>query len=252
MNKGMIKISQTQWLASGIEKGYVKAEEDGTFTLNKEAQLARALGRAVGAVGKAVGPSLKNPYVRSGLIGAGLGSLASLVGRSNLIQAAQDWWSGGKETPEMLKSLQEAKARFEQDVAGRLAGISDRLDNNIQSVREKLDERIATFTQRLGERGLGPAFEKGQQLLADDQMTDEMMLAAQKPPVNSDTIAGLIRGSSGSTPAPVAAAPATTTTPAQTAAPVPTGQQQAKSTASNTAGTGSTRMLNEMMEKGGV
>ena len=252
MNKGMIKISQTQWLASGIEKGYVKAEEDGTFTLNKEAQLARALGRAVGAVGKAVGPSLKNPYVRSGLIGAGLGSLASLVGRSNLIQAAQDWWSGGKETPEMLKSLQEAKARFEQDVAGRLAGISDRLDNNIQSVREKLDERIATFTQRLSERGLGPAFEKGQQLLADDQMTDEMMLAAQKPPVNSDTIAGLIRGSSGSTPAPVAAAPATTTTPAQTAAPVPTGQQQAKSTASNTAGTGSTRMLNEMMEKGGV
>ena len=247
----MIKISQTQWLASGIEKGYVKAEEDGTFTLNKEAQLANALRRGLGAVGKAVGPSLKNPYVRSGLIGAGLGSLASLVGRSNLIQAAQDWWSGGKETPEMLKSLQEAKARFEQDVAGRLAGISDRLDNNIQSVREKLDERIATFTQRLGERGLGPAFEKGQQLLADDQMTDEMMLAAQKPPVNSDTIAGLIRGSSGSTPAP-AAAPATATTPAQTATPAPTGQQQAKSTASNTAGTGSTKMLNEMMEKGGV
>ena len=252
MNKGMIKISQTQWLASGIEKGYVKAEEDGTFTLNKKAQLANALRRGLGAVNKAVGPSLKNPYVRSGLIGAGLGSLASLVGRSNLIQAAQDWWSGGKETPEMLKSLQEAKARFEQDVAGRLAGISDRLDNNIQSVREKLDERIATFTQRLGERGLGPAFEKGQQLLADDQMTDEMMLAAQKPPVNSDTIAGLIRGSSGSTPAPVAAAPATTTTPAQTATPAPTGQQQAKSTASNTAGTGSTKMLNEMMEKGGV
>jgi hypothetical protein len=121
-------------------------------------------------------------------------------------------------------------------------------------VREKLDERIATFTQRLSERGLGPAFEKGQQLLADDQMTDEMMLAAQKPPVNSDTIVGLIRGSSGSTPAPAApaAAPATTTTPAQTATPAPTGQQQAKSTASNTAGTGSTKMLNEMMEKGGV
>jgi len=244
MNKDMIKISQTQWLASGIEKGYIKAEDDGTFTLNKKAQLASALRAGVGA-------ALKNPYVRSGLIGAGIGGLASLVGRSNLIEAARDWWSSGKETPEMLKSLQEAKARFEQDVAGRLSGISDRLDSNIQSVREKLDERIATFTQRLSERGLGPAFEKGQQLLADDEMMDNMMLAAQQPPVNSDTIAGLIRGSSRSTPAPAAAA-ATTTTPAQAVTPTQTGQQQAKSTASNTTGTGSSKMLNEMMEKGGV
>ena len=199
MNKNMIKISQNQWIASGIKKGYVIPEEDGTFTLKKE-----ALGALIPAALNAGKFLLSNPYTRSALMGAGLGSLTSLVGRSNLIQSTQDWWSGGSETPEMLKALQAAKGKLDQDVKSRLGGISTRLDSDLARLSAKIDERIATFTQRLTERGIGPAFEQGQKLLADDEAMANMQIAAQKPPANVGMIYDKIKQT------PVAGAPPVT------------------------------------------
>lgn len=203
MENKVIKISHEQWLASGIRKGYVNPEDDGTFTLKKEAFLGSLVG--VGA------KLLANPYVRSGLIGGGLGAITNLVGRSNLIQAAQDWWKGGSETPEMLKALQDAKGRLEQEVMPNLLGISDRLDADLRRIQDKINERIQTFSQRLTERGLGPAFEKGQQMVMDEQMMNEMMIAAQTPPTNYNMIQDKIKITPRGTPA---TGGSTTTTPA--------------------------------------
>jgi len=190
MKKEMIKISQTQWLASGIRKGYVTAEADGTFTLNKEAQLAYNLGRAVGpALGRA-GSALFGSALRAGLTGGAVGALASIFSKSNLLQSAQDWWSGGSETPEMLKALQDAQARFQQEVKSRLGGISDRLDNDLKNIDAKLSERIATISQRLTERGIGPAFEAGKKLLEEDELMNDMLIATGKEPINYEALTG--------------------------------------------------------------
>ena len=207
----MIKISQTQWLASGIRKGYVLPEADGTFTLTKQAQLAYNLGRAVGpALGRA-GNTLFGSALRSGLTGAGVGALASIFSKSNLLQSAQDWWSGGSETPEMLKALQDAQARFQQEVKPRLNGISDRLDNDLKNIDAKLSERISTISQRLTERGIGPAFEAGKKLLEEDELMNDMLIATGKEPTNYEALTGKTTGqqlSPAPTPSQATAAPA--------------------------------------------
>ena len=234
----MIKISQNQWIASGIKKGYVIPEEDGTFTLKKE-----AIGAIIPAALTAGKFLLSNPYTRSALMGAGLGSLTSLVGRSNLIQSTQDWWSGGSETPEMLKALQAAKGKLDQDVKSRLGGISTRLDSDLARLSAKIDERIATFTQRLTERGIGPAFEQGQKLLADDEAMANMQIAAQKPPANVGMIYDKIKQTPVAGAPPVAPAAGATPTPVPGAATVPGAKPAAKPATS----TGGSDVLNQTL-----
>jgi hypothetical protein len=234
----MIKISQTQWLASGIRKGYVTAEADGTFTLNKEAQLSYNLGRAVGRAGSA----LFGSALRSGLTGAGVGALASIFSKSNLLQSAQDWWSGGSETPEMLKALQDAQARFQQEVKSRLNGISDRLDNDLKNIDAKLSERIATISQRLTERGIGPAFEAGKKLLEEDDLMNDMLIATGKEPINYEALTG--KTTTQELPkAPEATQPPPAPTPA-----APSQQPAPAATAAKPSGTGTAEALKQRFE----
>ena len=240
MKNEMIKISQTQWLASGIRKGYVSPELDGTFTLKKEA--IAAMLPAVTRAGAAAGSALFGSALRSGLTGAGIGALASIFSKSNLLQSAQDWWSSGSETPEMLKALQDAQARFQQEVKSRLSGISDRLDNDLNNIDAKLSERIATFSQRLTERGIGPAFEAGRKLLEEDELMNDMLIATGKEPINYEALTGKTTGQQLPSAPNVPQTPSTSPS-ASTPSPTPSSQP----VASNTSGTGTANALKQRL-----
>jgi hypothetical protein len=246
MKNEMIKISQTQWLASGIRKGYVIPEKDGTFTLNKEAQLAYNLGKAVGPALAGAGKTFFGSALRSGLTGAGVGALASIFSKTNLLQSAQDWWKGGSETPEMLKALQNAQARFQQEVKSRLGGISDRLDNDLKNIDAKLSERIATISQRLTERGIGPAFEAGKRLLEEDELMNDMLIATGKSPTNYEALTGKTTGDQ-LPPAPTPAAAPSAPTPVVSTQPAAADLQAAPK--AKPSGTGTTAALMQRFDQ---
>lgn len=229
MKNNKIKISQEQWLASGIRKGYVIAEDDGSFTLKKEAfapllRAAPALSRAFYSGAKALWSS---GAVKSALVGMGLGSITNLFGRSGMKEAVQDWWQGGSETPEMLKALTDARDRFQQEVKSNLMGISDRLDSDLLRIEAKLNERIQTFSQRLAEKGMGPAYDQGKKLVQEEKDMLDMIEGAQQVPANPSAISGKIKDTKPAPASPaanpsVSSAPAAATAPAAAKTPSPT------------------------------
>lgn len=216
MKNKNIKISQEQWLISGIKKGYVIAEDDGSFTLKKEAigPLLRSAPTALSAIYNGAKALLKRPNVLGALSGLGLGSMVNLFGKSGMTEAAQDWWKGGEETPEMLKALTDARDRFQQEVKSNLMGISDRLDSDLLRIEAKLNERIQTFSQRLAEKGMGPAYEQGKKLVQDEKDMNDMIEGAQKVPGNPSAIAGKTKSTSSPSAAPAAPAATPAATPA--------------------------------------
>lgn len=223
--KKFIKISKTQWISSGIKRGHIIPKDNGSFTLSKKAQW--------GALAAAGAKILGSKALSAGL-GGGVGVLGGILQNTNILQSAQDWWSGGSETPEMLKQLQEFKGRFDQEVKGRLGGISDRLDKDMERISAKIDERIATFTERLNAKGVGPAQQAGQKLLDEDELMANMAIAAQKPPTKEDLIYRALASNSSSSSSSSAPASAG----ASAGAPAPAGAPGANSkpTTGNTGG----------------
>lgn len=200
-----IKISHNQWLSAGVKKGIVLPEKDGTFTLKKE---------AIAPVAAALFGSPLRTFITSGVAGA----LGSLFKKTSLTEKIQDWWKGGTETPEMLESLVQARDSFVKDVKPKLQGITARLDSNLADIEKEFQERIQTFSQRLNEKGVGPAFQKGQELVDQEEKIRKMLEAAKNSPNNTNDVQHLMTSSTTKGTGSQAAAPATPSTPASTPA----------------------------------
>lgn len=200
-----IKISHNQWLSAGVKKGIVLPEKDGTFTLKKE---------AIAPVAAALFGSPLRTFITSGVAGA----LGSLFKKTSLTEKIQDWWKGGTETPEMLESLVQARDSFVKDVKPKLQGITARLDSNLADIEKEFQERIQTFSQRLNEKGVGPAFQKGQELVDQEEKIRKMLEAAKNSPKNTNDVKHLMTSSTAKGTGSQAAAPATSSTPASTPA----------------------------------
>ncbi len=192
-----IKISKTQWLASGIKSGYLNPQDDGTFILNKKAINLAQGWKSVKSFAR------MRPYLSSFIGGAAVGGITSLLQNTTIINRAKDWWKGGKETPEMLKSLTNARDAYDRQIKQLInkdnSPVSLRLQQALNSWRSRLDETIQTVTQSLTERGMGPAQEAGQRLLQNERDMEDMRRAAQMPPHNQSDISHLMQGAA-STP----------------------------------------------------
>lgn len=200
-----IKISHNQWLSAGVKKGIVLPEKDGTFTLKKE---------AIAPVASALFGSPLRTFITSGVAGA----LGALFRKTSLTEKIQDWWKGGTETPEMLESLVQARDSFVKDVKPKLQGITARLDANLTDIEKEFQERIQTFSQRLNEKGIGPGFQKGQELVDQEEKTRKMLEAAKNVPNNINDVQHLITPSTDKGTGYRSAAPTTSRTPASTSA----------------------------------
>lgn len=197
-----IKISHNQWLSAGVKKGIVLPEKDGTFTLEKE---------AIAPVAAALFGTPLRTFITSGVAGA----LGSLFKKTSLTEKIQDWWKGGTETPEMLESLVQARDSFVKDVKPKLQGITARLDSNLADIEKEFQERIQTFSQRLNEKGVGPAFQKGQELVEQEERIRKMIEASKNAPKNTSDIQHLMSSSKGvqtSTATPASARTSTSST----------------------------------------
>ncbi len=201
-----IKISKNQWLVAGVKKGYLEPNDDGTFTLKKE---------AIAALGTALAP-LVSTGLRAGLSGAAVGGLGSLLKNTTLIERAKDWWNSGKETPEMLQSLMNARDQYDRNIKQLLnrdsSPVSERLSQTLNAWRKHLDTTIQKITQSLTERGMGPAQMTGQRLLENEKMLEAMRRAAQMPPHNASEISQHLQSQSTSTSATTRPSSATATT----------------------------------------
>lgn len=213
--KNTVKISKNQWIVAGVKKGYLEPNDDGTFTLQKEAIAALA-------------PLVSTP-LRAGLAGAAVGGIGSLLRNTTLIERAKDWWNSGKETPEMLQSLMNARDQYDRQIK-RLINmesnpVSERLSQALNAWRKHLDSTIQNITKSLTERGMGPAQMAGQKMLEDERSLEAMRRAAQSPPHNQSDISQHLKGTS----------TATATTPSSasaTSSPQPSGGSAASSSAS--------------------
>lgn len=198
--KNNIKISQTSWLAAGIKKGIVKPEEDGSFTLNKE-----ALGPAL------VVTSLFGNALRTFATTVVAGGLVSLWQKGNVTSKIKDWWNKGEVTPEMYIQLKSNQKAFEES-KGLLYGTTDRLDAQLDEVSRLFEEKLNEFGQILDEKGIGPAQMRARQIVLNKEMKD----ATQKAPGNMDVVKSILaqRKSNSAVPessvtqAPPAATPA--------------------------------------------
>lgn len=209
-----IKISHNQWLSAGIKKGIVAQEKDGTYTLNK-----KAIAPAAAAL---FGTPLRS-FITSGVAGA----LGSLFSKTSLTEKIQDWWRGGTETPEMLEILEQARDSFVKDVKPKLQGITARLDSNLADIEKEFQERIQTFAQRLNERGIGPAYQKGQELVAQEERIKRMLEAAKNAPKNTGDIKHLMTsGTASKAPAPQTSSQQAGSTGQSSTSPTQTTQPQ--------------------------
>jgi hypothetical protein len=217
-----IKISKNQWLVAGVKKGYLEPNDDGTFTLKKE---------AIASLGTALAP-LVSTNLRAGLSGAVVGGLGSLLKNTTLIERAKDWWNSGKETPEMLQSLMNARDQYDKNIKQLLnrdsSPVSERLSQTLNAWRKHLDTTIQKITQSLTERGIGPAQMTGQKMLEDEKMLEAMRRAAQMPPHNPSDISQHLQSQSTSTSTSAKPTSATATTGS-----TPTGSSSGASSSSS-------------------
>jgi len=187
-----IKISKTQWLASGVKSGYLDPQDDGTFILNKKAINLAQGWNTVKSFAK------MRPYLSSFIGGTAVGGITSLLQNTTILNRAKDWWKGGNETPEMLKSLTNARDAYDKQIKQLInkdsSPVSLRLQQALNSWRGRLDDTIQKVTQSLTERGMGPAQEAGQRLLQNERDMEDMRRAAQMPPHNQSDISHLMQG----------------------------------------------------------